>query len=73
MLTNAAIKGEVDYLRGLKENVIIGQKIPAGTGMKNYQNIKIYEKEIGDIKFSIEDIFVNNDKGDFINESTRLS
>ncbi|MBP8990846.1 MAG: DNA-directed RNA polymerase subunit beta' [Spirochaetes bacterium] len=73
VLTNAAIKGEVDYLRGLKENVIIGQKIPAGTGMKNYQNIKIYEKEIGDIKFSIEDIFVNNDKGDFINESTRLS
>ena len=41
VLTEAAIKGKVDDLVGLKENVIIGKLIPAGTGMKKYQNIKI--------------------------------
>ncbi len=41
VLTEAAIKGKVDSLIGLKENVIIGKLIPAGTGMKNYRNIKI--------------------------------
>ena len=40
-MTEAAIKGKVDDLVGLKENVIIGKLIPAGTGMKKYQNIKI--------------------------------
>ena len=38
VLTEAAIKGKVDPLIGLKENVIIGKLIPAGTGMKNYRN-----------------------------------
>ena len=41
VLTEAAIKGKVDDLVGLKENVIIGKLIPAGTGMKKYQNIRI--------------------------------
>ncbi len=41
VLTEAAIKGKVDSLIGLKENVIIGKLIPAGTGMKNYRNTKI--------------------------------
>ena len=41
VLTEAAIKGKVDPLIGLKENVIIGKLIPAGTGMKRYRNIKI--------------------------------
>ena len=40
-LTDAAIKGKVDPLLGLKENVIIGKLIPAGTGMSRYRNIKI--------------------------------
>ena len=40
-LTEAAVKGKVDDLVGLKENVIIGKLIPAGTGMKKYQDIKI--------------------------------
>ena len=40
VLTNAAIKGKTDFLRGLKENVIIGHLVPAGTGIKNYQMIK---------------------------------
>ena len=41
VLTEAAVKGKVDDLVGLKENVIIGKLIPAGTGMKKYQDIKI--------------------------------
>ena len=40
-LTEAAVKGKVDDLVGLKENVIIGKLIPAGTGMQKYQDIKI--------------------------------
>ena len=47
VLTEAAIKGKEDDLVGLKENVIIGKLIPAGTGMKKYQDIKIStEKEL---------------------------
>ncbi len=41
VLTEAAISGKVDYLRGLKENVIMGRLIPAGTGMQAYRNVKI--------------------------------
>ena len=41
VLTEAAIKGKVDHLVGLKENVIIGKHIPAGTGMKKYRDVKI--------------------------------
>ena len=39
ILTDAAIKGKVDALEGLKENVIIGKAIPAGTGIKDYQDV----------------------------------
>ena len=41
VLTEAAIKGKVDHLVGLKENVIIGKLIPAGTGLKHYGDIKL--------------------------------
>lgn len=41
VLTDAAIKGKVDQLLGLKENVIIGKLIPAGTGMNRYRNIRL--------------------------------
>ena len=41
VLTEAAIKGKVDHLIGLKENVIIGRLIPAGTGMKCYSDVKL--------------------------------
>ena len=41
LLTEAAIKGKEDHLIGLKENVIIGKLIPAGTGMKRYKNIAV--------------------------------
>ncbi|WNQ11732.1 DNA-directed RNA polymerase subunit beta' [Paenibacillus aurantius] len=43
VLTDAAIKGKVDQLLGLKENVIIGKLIPAGTGMARYRNIRIVD------------------------------
>lgn len=49
VLTNASIKGKVDYLYGLKENVIIGNIIPAGTGLSRYRDVKItsqYEEEL---------------------------
>ncbi len=46
VLTDAAVRGKTDYLRGLKENVIIGKLIPAGTGAKQYSDVKlILEKE----------------------------
>jgi len=41
VLTEAAIKGKTDHLLGLKENVIIGKLIPAGTGMECYNNVEI--------------------------------
>lgn len=44
MLTDAAIKGKVDPLLGLKENVIIGKLIPAGTGLSRYRNISVVKK-----------------------------
>ena len=44
VLTEASIKGKVDTLIGLKENVIIGKLIPTGTGLKRYQDIKINTK-----------------------------
>lgn len=41
VLTDAAIKGKIDPLVGLKENVILGKLIPAGTGMKRYRSVKL--------------------------------
>ncbi|MCU0846592.1 MAG: DNA-directed RNA polymerase subunit beta' [Spirochaetes bacterium] len=49
VLTDAAIKGKVDKLRGLKENVIIGHLIPAGTGIRIYTDVDVYEDEPGDL------------------------
>ncbi|SHK44985.1 DNA-directed RNA polymerase subunit beta' [Paramaledivibacter caminithermalis] len=48
VLTEAAIKGKEDKLLGLKENVIIGKLIPAGTGMKKYRNIAILDNNAKD-------------------------
>lgn len=49
VLTEAAINGKVDHLIGLKENVLIGKLIPAGTGMKRYRSVKL------DTDFAMED------------------
>jgi hypothetical protein len=45
VLTEVAISGRIDYLRGLKENVIMGRLIPAGTGMEYYRNVAIARDE----------------------------
>ncbi|HXG32498.1 MAG TPA: DNA-directed RNA polymerase subunit beta' [Bryobacteraceae bacterium] len=49
VLTEAAINGKVDYLRGLKENVIVGRLIPAGTGMEYYRRVKIAGEEAEEV------------------------
>ena len=55
VLTEAAIKGKIDPLIGLKENVLIGKLIPAGTGMKRYRDVKLdTEDEV--INFDDEDL-----------------
>jgi DNA-directed RNA polymerase subunit beta' len=46
VLTEAAISGKIDYLRGLKENVIMGRLIPAGTGMEFYRRVRIPEEVV---------------------------
>ena len=68
VLTDAAIKSKVDPLNGLKENVIIGKLIPAGTGMKRYRSVKL-DTEMDEINF-----FDDDDEIDFGDdpESTEL-
>jgi DNA-directed RNA polymerase subunit beta' len=70
VLTDASIKGKTDRLEGLKENVMIGKLIPAGTGMKRYSGIEVdygeysdyvigkaeYDEEDGEQEGSIENI-----------------
>ena len=60
VLTEAAIKGKVDPLIGLKENVLIGKLIPAGTGMKRYNSIKL-STDVG----SMDDIYFDEEMLDF--------
>ena len=57
VLTEAAINGKIDHLIGLKENVIIGKPIPAGTGMKRYRNVKLDTDDLAsdDILLSEDD------------------
>ena len=55
ILTDAAIKGKIDHLTGLKENVIIGKLIPAGTGSKYYSNVK-YKLESEQVENDVLDI-----------------
>ncbi len=56
VLTNAAIAGKVDNLHGLKENVIIGHMIPAGTGMRQYSSVKLYDSSTEDLDAKMEEI-----------------
>ncbi|NMC35053.1 MAG: DNA-directed RNA polymerase subunit beta', partial [Veillonellaceae bacterium] len=56
VLTDASIAGAVDSLRGLKENVIIGHLIPAGTGMRDYKGIKMSDAEHEDLDAFVEEI-----------------
>ncbi len=56
VLNEAAVNGKRDYLEGLKENVIVGHKIPAGTGMKEYEQIIVGSKEEYEKLKTIEDL-----------------
>ena len=73
VLTEAAIKGKVDPLTGLKENVLIGKLIPAGTGMKRYRNVKLDSEDVinnfedgevvlDDEEFDAEDVTETSDE-----------
>ena len=56
VLTNAAISGQTDGLYGIKENVAIGHMIPAGTGIRNYKNVKLYDSSDVDLDAKMEEI-----------------
>ncbi len=60
VLTEAAIKGKIDPLIGMKENVIIGKPIPAGTGMKHYRNVSLDTDAITQ-EFAAADFFDGDD------------
>ena len=71
VLTEAAIKGKVDPLIGMKENVIIGKLIPAGTGMKRYRNIKL-SPDIDENEEIAFDDFDDFDDTDVVDENYAL-
>ena len=68
VLTDAAIKGKMDRLLGLKENVIIGKLIPAGTGMKRYKNISVDYGVNTELMDSFKPAVEEDDFDDFENE-----
>ena len=55
VLTDAAIKGKEDPLNGLKENIIIGHLIPAGTGLRDYRQVKAFKNILGDLYYTEEE------------------
>ena len=64
VLTDAAIKGKVDPLLGLKENVIIGKLIPAGTGMQRYSDVRVKDDRAPKNAFSVLDELLADDEHD---------
>ncbi|MDD6155470.1 MAG: DNA-directed RNA polymerase subunit beta' [Lachnospiraceae bacterium] len=72
VLTEAAIKGKVDPLIGMKENVIIGKLIPAGTGMKRYRDIKLDSDVNAEDEISFDDFddFAETDLVDVVEEGS---
>ena len=66
ILTDAAVLGKVDYLRGFKENVIIGHLIPTGTGSEKYKNLKL-KKKILDKELNFNNTSSDIDLNDILN------
>jgi DNA-directed RNA polymerase subunit beta' len=62
VLTNSAIAGSSDYLRGLKENVIIGNQIPAGTGIRAYRDVKLFDENMENLDITVERILAQKRK-----------
>ena len=56
VLTKAAIEGKTDHLHGLKENLLIGHLIPAGTGNKMYRNVKLYNDQNEDLDLVVQEV-----------------
>ena len=56
VLTNAAISGATDGLHGIKENVAIGHMIPAGTGIRDYKNVKLFDARDKDLDAQMDEI-----------------
>ena len=86
VLTDAAIKGKVDDLIGLKENVLIGKLIPAGTGMKRYRSVKLDSEYLDQIdgfedeeyyddstEYGVDDETVSADNAEFVDEEAGVS
>ncbi|MGB6942062.1 MAG: DNA-directed RNA polymerase subunit beta' [Bryobacteraceae bacterium] len=69
VLTEAAINGKVDYLRGLKENVIMGRLIPAGTGMEYYRGVKIAGEDVVEEEPIAEEVSLAGDLGGYEDEA----
>jgi DNA-directed RNA polymerase subunit beta' len=69
VLTDAAIKGKIDPLICLKENVLIGKLIPAGTGMKRYRDVKL-DTELGTVAFDEEEIPMEEEEDIIFSEET---
>src|SRR5450830_1832708 len=61
VLTEASISGRVDLLRGLKENVIVGRLIPAGTGMDYYRNVVLEREEIPPAPEETEELYFDDE------------
>ena len=75
VITDAAVKGKIDHLNGLKENVILGKLIPAGTGAKQYNNIEMVLKNeflSDDPSEVLEETFLSSDKEEKIDEPTEV-
>ena len=68
VLTEAAINGKVDHLIGLKENVIIGKLIPAGTGMKRYRSVKLDT----DMELDDDDILLDDEEDILLEEEDTM-
>ena len=56
VLTNAAISGATDGLHGIKENVAIGHMIPAGTGIKDYKDVRLFDDSDKDLDLQMNEI-----------------
>jgi DNA-directed RNA polymerase subunit beta' len=62
VLTNASISGSRDYLRGLKENVIIGRLIPAGTGIRQYRQLTLLDENMEDLDIQVNRVLEEKKK-----------
>ncbi len=73
VLTNAAIAGNVDRLTGLKENVIIGHLIPAGTGIRSYRHMRLFDENMEDLDETVNRILEERRQQEALEEALQES